>query len=345
MSTDTNLGVVIHAQDDLRVDELPEPAPASDEAVIRIAYGGICGSDLHYWQHGAAGQSILREPMILGHEVVGTVVAAAENGSGPAVGTAVAVHPATVIDDPSVRWPQERKNLSPAGTYLGSAARMPHTQGAFARRVALPTRMLRPLPDGLALRTAAVVEPASVAWHGVERAGDVRGARALVIGCGPIGLLAVAVLKHHGAAEILVSDLQSTARERARELGATDTLDARDAQGIAAVAADVVIEASGSVPGLASAIHGAIRGGTVVMLGLQRAGDISVEMSLAITRELTLTGSFRFDEEIDAVIAALADGSLQVEPVMTQEYPVEESAEAFAVAADAARSAKVLLRF
>lgn len=343
--TGPNLAVVAHARDDLRVEEVPEPQPRADEAVVAIAYGGICGSDLHYWTHGAAGQSILREPMILGHEVVGTVLSAAADGSGPAAGTPVAVHPATVIDDGVTPWPSDRANLSPAGTYLGSAARMPHTQGAFARRVALPARMLRELPPQLDLRTAAAIEPAAVAWHGVGRAGDVRGARALVIGAGPIGLLAVAVLAHHGAAEITVTDLAPEPMERARELGATAVLDARDAEAIAACAADVVIEASGSVPGLASALVGAIRGGRVVMLGLQRAGDIPVEIATAITRELTLSGSFRFDTEIDDVIAALADGSLRVEPVLTDELPVEDALAAFARAADPAASSKVLLRF
>ncbi len=341
----SNLAVVAHARDDLRVEAVPEPAPAADEAVIAIAYGGICGSDLHYWLHGAAGQSILREPMVLGHEVVGTVLAAAADGTGPAAGTPVAVHPATVVDDGVTPWPHDRAHLSPRGTYLGSAARLPHTQGAFARRVALPARMLRPLPAGLDLRTAAAVEPASVAWHGVERAGDVRGARALVVGGGPIGLFAVAVLAHHGAAEIAVSDLAAEPLERARRLGAHTVFDARDAEGIAAYAADVVIEASGSVPGLASALSGAIRGGRVVMLGLQRAGEIPVEIATAITRELTLSGSFRFDTEIDDVIAALADGSLAVEPVLTDDYDVADALEAFARASDAAASSKVLLRF
>ena len=90
-----NLGVVVHAQGDLRLDVLPEPTPAADQSVVAIAFGGICGSDLHYWQHGAAGESILREPMVLGHEVVGTVAQRAADGSGPPVGTRVAVHPAT----------------------------------------------------------------------------------------------------------------------------------------------------------------------------------------------------------------------------------------------------------
>lgn len=339
-----NLALVAHAKEDVRVDVLPEPAPAPDEAVVEIAYGGICGSDLHYWLHGAAGQSILREPMVLGHEIVGTVLAAAADGSGPAAGTRVAVHPATEVDDGSAPYPSDRPNLSPAGTYLGSAARMPHTHGAFARRAALPARMLRVIPDGLDLRLAALAEPAAVAWHGVGQAGDVAGARVLVIGAGPIGALAIAVAKHHGAAEIVATDLHEHPRQLAELLGAT-ALDARDAEAIAAVHADVVIESSGTVPGLAAAISGARRGGAVVMLGLQRAGEIEVPMASAITRELTLVGSFRFNDEIDEVLAALADGSLDAGAVISHELPIDRGLEALEIARDAAVSSKVLLTF
>lgn len=310
-----------------------------------IAYGGICGSDLHYWLHGAAGESILREPMLLGHEVVGTVLAAAADGSGPAVGTDVAVHPATEGAGDGSRYPADRPNLSPGGTYLGSAARFPHTAGAFAREVNLPSRMLRGLPTGLGLRRAALAEPAAVAWHAVSRAGDVRGKRALVVGSGPIGALVVAVLARAGAAEIVATDLHEAPLAIARAVGASRTLDARDGAALAAVDADVVFESSGSAPGLASAIRGATRGGRIVMVGLQPTGEVPTLLSLVITRELELVGSFRFNDEIDEVLAALADGSLAVDPVVTHEFPVEQAMDALETARDASRSGKVLLRF
>ena len=165
--------VVAHAAGDLRIESIPLPAPLPHQAVVEIAYGGICGSDLHYWLHGAAGESVLKAPMVLGHEIVGTVIRAAADGSGPAEGAQVAVHPATPGpgEGPDyARYPEDRPNLSPGCTYLGSAARFPHTDGAFSRYVNLPSRMLRVLPPGLDLRTAALIEPASVAWHAVARA-------------------------------------------------------------------------------------------------------------------------------------------------------------------------------
>jgi len=340
----SGLAVVAHAAGDLRIEEVPLKAPAADETVVEIAFGGICGSDLHYWLHGAAGESILRAPMVLGHEIVGTVVRQAADGSGPAAGTPVAVHPATPGPG-EAKYPEDRPNLSPGCTYLGSAARFPHTDGAFSRYATLPSRMLRALPESLPLRTAALVEPASVAWHAVARAGDVAGRTAMVIGSGPIGALAVAVLKRAGAGRIVAVDMHDKPLEIARAVGADEVLKGDDAEAIAAVEADVVIESSGSHFGLASAIKGTVRGGKVVMVGLLPTGPQPVFISLAITRELELLGSFRFNDEIDEVIAALADGSLQVDPVVTHEYTLDRGLEAFEVAKNSAQSGKVLLDF
>ncbi|NKX52079.1 zinc-binding dehydrogenase, partial [Arthrobacter deserti] len=254
-------------------------------------------------------------------------------------------HPATPGPGDGSRYPAGRPNLSPGCTYLGSAARFPHTEGAFARYVNVPARMLRTLPEQLPLRRAALVEPASVAWHAVSRAGDVRGKRALVIGAGPIGALIVAVLRRAGAAEIVAVDMHEKPLRIAAEVGATRTLQATEAEAVAAVDADVCFESSGSYRGLASAVRGATRGGRVVMVGLLPSGEQPVLVSLAITRELELVGSFRFNDEIDEVIAALADGTLQADPVITHEYDAGAALEAFGKARDSASSGKVLLRF
>ncbi|MHC9045600.1 L-idonate 5-dehydrogenase [Microbacterium saperdae] len=336
--------LVAHATEDVRVEDLPLPTRADDEAVIRVAFGGICGSDLHYWKHGAAGQSILREPMVLGHEVVGTVVVPARDGSGPAAGTPVAVHPARYAESP-VRFPADRPNISGGVSYLGSAARLPHTAGGFADHIVLPTGMLRALPPQLSLRTAALIEPSSVAWHAVNRAGDVAGKRVLVIGAGPIGALIIAVARARGAAEIVAVDLHEQPLRIAASVGATRTILAGEAEQIAAVDADIVLESSGNPRGLASALSGATRGGRVVMVGLLPDGNQPVPIATAITRELDLVGSFRFHDEIDAVIAALADGTLSVDPVITHEFDLEDGLAALGMAIDPTASGKVLLRF
>jgi L-iditol 2-dehydrogenase/L-idonate 5-dehydrogenase len=133
--------------------------------------------------------------------------------------------------------------------------------------------------------------------------------------------------------------------EIAAAVGADQVLQAPDADAIAAVQADVVIESSGSHHGLASAIQGAARGGTVVMVGLLPTGPQPVLISLAITRELDLKGSFRFNDEIDQVITALSDGTLHIGPVITHQYPLSQGLEAFTIARNSAESGKVLLDF
>ena len=337
--------VVAHGRDDLRVEQVTFPDPRPDEAVVDIVYGGICGSDLHYWRDGAAGESVLRAPMVLGHEVVGTVAIPAADGSGPPAGTRVAVHPATPGAGDGSRYPADRPNLSPGGTYLGSAAHYPHREGAFAEHAVLPSRMLRPLPDSLTWELAALAEPAAVAWHAVNRAGSVHGRRVLVVGAGPIGVLVVACARRAGAAEVVAVDLHPRPLALAEQLGATATVAATDTDALAVVDADVVVESSGSAAGLATALRGATRGGRVVLVGLLPAGEQPVLVSLAISRELELVGSFRFADEIDDVIVALADGSLPVGPVVTHRYGLGQTLEAFAVAGDPIRSSKVLLDF
>jgi L-iditol 2-dehydrogenase/L-idonate 5-dehydrogenase len=336
--------IVIHAAGDLRLERRPLESPRDDEAIVRIAFGGICGSDLHYWQHGAAGASVLKDPMVLGHEVVGTVLSAAADGSGPPAGTQVAVHPAGDLGSDHT-YPEGRPNLSRSGTYLGSAARHPHTDGAFGTLAVLPAAMLRPLPPGLSLRGAALAEPASVAWHAVERAGDVRGKRVLVVGCGPIGGLAIAVLRRFGAGEIIAVDLHEEALERARALGATSTLVASDQGAVEAVQADIAMESSGSPHGLAAAIAATRPGGRVVMVGLLPNGRQPVPIATAIARELELVGSFRFTGEMSSVLDALADGSLAVDPLVTHVFPLGRTQEAFETARDPKASGKVLIDF
>lgn len=342
--TPANPTVVVHGVDDLRVEDRPVPVPAAHEVLLRVSHGGVCGTDLHYVSEGRIGESRLRAPMVLGHEVVGTVETAAADGSGPAAGTPVAVHPAGTTD-PSAPHPPGRPNLSGAVTYLGSAARFPHRDGAFARYVALPASALRPLPAGLDLATAAVAEPAAVAWHAVARAGDVTGRRALVVGCGPIGLLVVAALVRAGAGEITVSDVHPAAMDRALALGAHRAVPATDADRLAAVGADVVLESSGSPRGFGSAVRGAARGGVLVMVGLQPPGEVPALLAGIVTGELDVRGSFRFVDEISDVLAALADGTLATAGVVTHEFAVAQALDAFAVARDPAVSGKVLLRF
>jgi threonine dehydrogenase-like Zn-dependent dehydrogenase len=335
----------IHGAGDLRLDQEPPPVVGPDEALVDVAYGGVCGSDLHYWREGAVGTSVLRGPMILGHEVVGRVAVAAADGSGPVVGQAVAIHPARSCGQ--CQWCLGgAANLCPETRYLGSAAQWPHTDGGFADQIAVPAGRLIPLPDGLDLRRASLAEPAGIAFHALDRAeavgAPIGGAHVLVVGGGPIGLLVAAVARYRDAASVTVADVQERPLKVARELG-VQAVHARDLPD-GPTPPDIVVESSGTVPGLASAIRSARPGGTVILLGQVPAGDIAVPASLCVTRELTLTGSLRLIE-IERSVAFLADPRAVVDPIVSDVFPAGRAADAFALAADPARSSKVLLDF
>ncbi|RDG30296.1 zinc-binding dehydrogenase, partial [Streptomyces corynorhini] len=201
----------------------------------------------------------------------------------------------------------------------------------------------RALPQGLSARRAVLAEPLSVALHAVRRAGDVAGKRVLVTGAGPIGLLVVAVLRHFGAAEIIVSDLLDEPLALATRVGATATVRAdRPEEGTRARDADVAIEASGAPAGLRTCVERVRRGGTVVLLGLLPPGETGFPGNVVVTREITLRGSFRFDTDFDDALALLADG-IDVEPVITHTFPLARAGEAFELAGDRSRASKVLL--
>lgn len=344
MSDTAATAVRVHAAGDLRVEPVDIGEPAQNEAVLRIEYGGVCGSDVHYWRDGAAGASVLKAPMILGHEIVGTVRTAAADGTGPAAGTPVAVHPAHSCG--RCRWClRGRPHLCPATRYLGSAAQWPHTDGGFVTRMNVDTTRLLVLPSGLDARRAALAEPASIAWHAVERAlavgSDITGADVLVVGGGPIGLLIAAVARRRGATTITVTDVRQRPLDVARQVGA----DAVPVADLAGHGADVVFESSGATAGLATALSVARRGGAVVAVGQVPQGLQQIPAWLVVTNELTVTGSLRMDVEMSAALDFLADPAAPVDPVISHVFAFDDALAAFDVAADADRSSKVLLCF
>ncbi|MHC0612669.1 L-idonate 5-dehydrogenase [Komagataeibacter oboediens] len=332
--------LVIHARRDLRLDTRTLPPPGPDEVRVNMAWGGICGSDLHYFAHGGVGASVLHAPMVLGHEVSGTVAAVGGAVDGFAVGDAVAIHPAR----PCGACPEcsrGQRNLCRNMRFLGSAAYDPHTDGGFSRAMIVSAAQLRHLPPGLDTRRACLAEPLSVGLHAIARAGDVRERSVLVQGSGPIGLLLVAGLVHHGAGRIVVTDLEDFPLRCAARLGADachntrhDTVDEEF---------DIVFEATGVPRALPGAIARTRRGGILVQVGMFPPGDVAVPVAQIISRELDFRGTFRFDTEFDAALALLAERPEIADIVVTQQFPLSDFAAAFALAPDRTQAAKILL--
>jgi L-idonate 5-dehydrogenase len=335
--------VVVHGAGDLRIDSRPEPVAGAGEVVIAVEWGGICGSDLSYYRHGASGTAVLREPLVLGHEVAGRVLSLGPGVTGVEPGQAVTVHPATLVGDGAL--PDRlsgRTNLYPVVRYFGSAAFTPHTDGAFSERKAVPVSQLRPLPDGVDTRRGALAEPLGVAMHALHRAGEVAGRDLLVNGAGPIGALVVAAAKFAGARSVVAADVSDAALAVARAMGADEVRNVATGD---ALPDDVALafEASGTPAALGSVLHAVARGGTLVQVGNLPGTPTPAALGDLVTREITWLGSYRFVDEITDALQAMGAG-LDVTPLITHSFPLAEAEQAIRTAADpASGSGKVML--
>ncbi|MDR6867909.1 L-idonate 5-dehydrogenase [Microbacterium resistens] len=329
--------LVIHGKEDIRWEDREVPEPRDGEIRLRIGFVGICGSDLHYYFHGANGEYTIREPLVPGHELSGVVDVDPSGRLAP--GTPVTVHPARY--GPAIPGLEARPHLRPGGDYLGSAAAAPHRQGGASELLIVEDHMVRVLPDDLPLERAALAEPLAVALHAVGLAGDLTGRRVLVIGAGPIGLLVVAAAVHAGAGVVGASDVRTEPLDRAQALGATEVaLVGRD--GIEDESYDVVFECSGVGAALTQAVRATRRTGTIVQVGMLPNAEIGVNLAPLLAKELTIRGAFRFSTEIDDAVAMLAESDA-LDPVVSHVIPAADAVRAFELARDSSASAKVLL--
>jgi L-idonate 5-dehydrogenase len=340
--------LVIQAPDDLRVVEQDAGAPGPGQVVVRVGYGGICGSDLHYFHAGGFGTVRIKRPMILGHEVAGTVVAVAPGVARVQAGDNVAVNPSRPCG--GCRYCLEGlPNQCLDMRFYGSAMRDPHVEGAFRDLLVCDAVQCEPVASHVPLQHAALAEPFSVALHGVQRAGALLGKRVLVSGCGPIGTLAVAAARIHGAAEVTAVDLTDETLAVARAMGAQVTINvAQDAQWAQRYSADkgsfdVMFECSGNERALRAGLEAMRPRGVVVQLGL--GGDVSVPQNLIVARELALFGSFRFHAEFALAVRLINEGRVDLRPMITGAFPLARAREAFELASDRRRAMKVLLDF
>jgi len=317
--------VVVHGADDLRVDDLPEPVPREGEVLVAMEWGGICGSDISYWRNGSSGTAVLKRPLVLGHEVAGRIAGIGPGVSGVSVGQPVTVHPATA-----------------AGGYFGSAACDPHTDGGFSELRVVRAEQIRMLPSNVDTEHGALAEPLAVAMHAVNRAGEVRGRDVLVNGAGPIGALVVAAAKYAGAATVTAADVADVPLKIAQAMGADEVINVGAREELP-VDIELVFEASGAAAALGAVLNATARGGTIVQVGNLPGKAVPASLGDLVTREITWVGSYRFVDEITDAVAAMENG-LDVTPLITHRYPINEAVQAITVAADRdSGSGKVLL--
>ena len=339
--------LVIHAPRDLRIEEGPEETPGPGEVQIAIAAGGICGSDLHYYQHGGFGTVRIKEPMILGHEVSGHVTALGPDVTGLEIGQLVAVSPSRPCR--ACRYCQEGAHHHCLNMrFYGSAMPFPHIQGAFRQVLVADQRQCAPA-DGLTAGEAAMAEPLAVCLHGARQAGALLGKRVLVTGCGPIGVLCILAARRAGAAEIVATDLTDFTLKMAMESGADRVINAQaEPEALRAYEADkgtfdVLFECTGAAPALIGGIAALRPRGVIVQLGL--GGDMTLPVQAITAKELRLCGSFRFHEEFFTGVQLMRKGLINVKPLITQTLDLADAVEAFELASDRTQAMKAQIAF
>ena len=318
-----------------------------EQVLVRVSRGGICGSDIHYYQHARAGMSIIKNPLVLGHEFIG-VVQAAPPGSALRSGQRIAVNPSRPCNQCPLCL-EGKQNLCRSMKFMGSAQFNPHVNGGFAEYVAVTPAQCVPYAEHAEDRVMVFAEPLAVAIHAVHKAGDLLGKRVLVTGSGPIGCLVMAAALEAGASEVIATDMNERCRALAVQMGARAAFSPMDEVATTAWAEnggafDVVFEASGAPSAIASTATFTRPGGTVVQVGM---GSPNAELPLGqlLVKEITLVGSFRFINEFETSVRWLESGRVDPRPLISAEFEQGSVVEALEMAGDKNLAAKVQLVF
>ncbi|KAL1963253.1 hypothetical protein VTN77DRAFT_8578 [Rasamsonia byssochlamydoides] len=333
--TAKNLSFVLEGIQKVKFEDRPVPEIVDPhDVIINVKYTGVCGSDVHYWEHGAIGDFVVRDPMVLGHESSGIV-----SQVGPAV-TTLKVGDRVSLE-PGI--PCRRCEPCKSGKYnlcirMAFAATPPY-DGTLAKYYRLPEDFCYKLPEGMSLQEGALVEPLGVAVHIVKQ-GEVRpGHSVIVFGAGPVGLLCCAVAKAFGASKIIAVDIQQGRLEFAKKYVATATFLPGKVSAVENAArlkeendlgpgADVVIDASGAEPSVHTGIHVLKNCGTYVQGGMGKA-EITFPIMAACTKELNIKGSFRYGSgDYKLAIELVASGKVNVKDLITGQVKFEDAEKA-----------------
>ena len=322
---------LLYGPRDLRIEERPDPVIGPGEMLLRVRAVGVCGSDVHIYVHGEIGGTVLQRPLILGHEFSGEVVQVVGDVHNLRPGDRVAVDPARncmTCEFCLKGHPNLCENLHFCGT-------MPD-DGALAEYMAYPARLAYPLPDSISYGEAAVVEPLGIAIHATDLGKLRAGCETAVLGCGPIGLLVIQMARVCGATRIFATDLLDHQLEFARRCGATDVLNAREADPVAWIAeetrgrgVDVAFDAAGAADTPAQAVEMTRRGGTVCLIGIPVEDRTEFRASGARRKGLTIKLVRRMKHIYPRAIALVRRGLVDLQSLLTHEFPLEKTTEAY----------------
>lgn len=328
--------------------EIPFPKAGDQDVVVQIECCGICGSDVHYYEYGRIGDYVVNGEFTLGHEVAGTVVETGSAVTELKAGDRVALEPGVGCGHCEM-CKNGKYNLCPDVVFFAT----PPVQGALQNYVAHPADMCFKLPDKVSAKAGALVEPLCVGMHACKQGGVTLGQSVVILGAGCIGLVTLLSAKALGASKVIVVDLFEKRLEFAKKLGANHVIDASQEDVDAKICellggkgADVVIEAAGSGKTIYETPFFAKPGGTVVLTGIAVESDLQYNFSQVMSKELTIKSVFRYRNLYPTAIAAIADGTIDVEQIVTHEFQFDDVKNAFdTVIRDAKNVVKGIITF
>uniref|UniRef100_H0XPA5 Sorbitol dehydrogenase n=1 Tax=Otolemur garnettii TaxID=30611 RepID=H0XPA5_OTOGA len=304
------------------------------EVLLKMHSVGICGSDVHYWQHGRIGDFVVKKPLVLGHEASGTVVKVGSSVKHLKPGDRVAIEPGVPRKNDEFSK-IGRYNLSPSVFFCAT----PPDDGNLCRFYKHNADFCYKLPDNVTYEEGALIEPLSVGIHACKRGGVTLGNKVLVCGAGPIGLVNLLVAKAMGAAQVVVTalDLSASRLAKAKEVGADLVLQvskenpqdtASKVEGLLGCKPEVTIECTGAEASIQTGIYATRSGGTLVLVGMG-SEMATVPLLHAAIREVDIKGVFRYCNTWPMAISMLASKSINVKPLVTHRFPLEKALEAF----------------
>lgn len=312
---------------DIEIKEVDVPKLGPKEVLVKMMAVGVCGSDVHYYEHGKIGDFIVKEPLILGHECAGMVAAVGEDVTKFSVGDRVAVEPGV----PCGKCEQCQKgqyNLCQDVEFLAT----PPIDGAFAQYIAHPEDFLFPIPDSLSYEQASLNEPFSVGIQACKRAGVQPGSTVVITGMGPVGLMAVVAAKAFGATRIIVTDLADIRLEEALKLGATETINISKEDPVERIqeitngkGADYAFETAGHPAALHSAVQSLAVGGSLSIVGLPQQEEIALNIPFIGNRELNIYGVFRYANTYPMGIEMLNNTDADLDSMFTDSYELKDT--------------------
>jgi L-iditol 2-dehydrogenase len=298
----------------------------------------VCGSDVHYYEHGRIGTYVVDKPLVLGHEAGGEVTEVGAGVAGLTPGQRVSIEPGVPCRS-CVQCLAGRYNLCADVRFFAT----PPYDGAFAEYVVMPEAFVHPIPDSISDDGAGLIEPLSVAVWACRRGQVTAGSRVLITGAGPIGLVCVQTAIAYGATEVMVSDVNPHRLELAHDLGAIPWNVATTPLAEAGFEPDVLLECSGNARATSDAIRTVARAGHVVLIGM--GGDeLSLPLPYVQDHELVLTGAFRYANTWPTAIALAASGRVDLDALVTGHYGLDDVEKALTAARRDPTTVKAVVR-